>query len=342
MQGAHGGHEAGTPLLAALPGRPRGGLSGVFQQLQKGRGKGAKLRLSLNMAEFVYTFVVPVVQIPPILNMSLKNAKVLTISQYIHPFTDGTGMAKAARHLSQGVLDKGNEIRVFMPKFGCINERRHQLHEVIRLSGMNLIINDTDHALLIKVASVPSARMQVYFIDNEEYFKRKALVEDEEEHFFPDNDERALFFCRGVLETVRKLGWRPDIIHCHGWMTGFIPLYVRHYFNDDPHFEDAKIVFTAYDEKSLALDKELPKKLALEGFEKEVLKGLGKSTTEDLLKFAMGMSDAVVKGSPKLGRSLENAIKAMEKPVLGYTEDADERLDSHLEFYQGVLEEALV
>jgi starch synthase len=184
--------------------------------------------------------------------------------------------------------------------------------------------------------------MQVYFNDNEEYFKRKALVEDEEEHFFPDNDERALFFCRGVLETVRKLGWRPDIIHCHGWMTGFIPLYVRHYFNDDPHFEDAKIVFTAYDEKSLALDKELPKKLALEGFEKEVLKGLGKSTTEDLLKFAMGMSDAVVKGSPKLGRSLENAIKAMEKPVLGYTEDADERLDSHLEFYQGVLEEALV
>ena len=274
--------------------------------------------------------------------MSLKNAKVLTISQYIHPFTDGTGMAKAARQLPQGILERGNEIRVFMPKFGSINERRHQLHEVIRLSGMNLIINDTDHALLIKVASVPSARMQVYFIDNEEYFKRKATIEDDDEKFFPDNDERALFFCRGVLETVRKLGWSPDIIHCHGWMTAFIPLYVRHFFNDDPHFEDAKIVFSAYDDKPEALDKELPKKLAMEGFDKDLLKGLGKCTTEDLLKFAMGMSDGLVKGSPKLSRSMDNAIKAMEKPVLAYSKEPDERLDSHLEFYQSVMEEALV
>ncbi len=274
--------------------------------------------------------------------MSLKNAKVLTISEYIHPFTDGTGMAKVARQLPQGILEKGNEIRVFMPKFGCINERRHQLHEVIRLSGMNLIINDTDHALLIKVASVPSARMQVYFIDNEEYFKRKAGVVDDDDHFYADNDERALFFCRGVLETVRKLGWRPDIIHCHGWMTAFIPLYVRHFFNDDPHFEDAKIVLSLYDEKNEQLDKDLPKKLALEGFDKNMLKALGKSTTDDLMKFAMGMSDGVIKGSPKLGRATENAIKASEKPVLAFTEDPDERLDAHLEFFQGVMEEALV
>jgi len=274
--------------------------------------------------------------------MSLKNAKVLTISQFIHPFTDGSGMAKTARQLPQGILEKGNEIRVFMPKFGSINERRHQLHEVIRLSGMNLIINDTDHALLIKVASVPSARMQVYFIDNEEYFKRKATIEDDEENFFPDNDERALFFCRGVLETVRKLGWRPDIIHCHGWMTAFIPLYVRHFFHDDPHFEDAKLVFSAYDEKLEPLDKGLVKKLTLEGFDKELLKGLNKPTTDDLVKFAMGMSDAVVKGSPKLGRAMENAIKASEKPVLAYVEEEEARLEAHLDFYQGVLEEALV
>ena len=274
--------------------------------------------------------------------MSLKNAKVLTISQFIHPFTDGSGMARTARQLPQGILERGNEIRVFMPKFGSINESRHQLHEVIRLSGMNLIINDTDHALLIKVASVPSARMQVYFIDNEEYFKRKATTEDADENFFPDNDERALFFCRGVLETVRKLGWRPDIIHCHGWMTAFIPLYVRHFFNDDPHFEDAKLVFSAYDEKPEALDRNLVKKLTMEGFDKDLLKGLNKPTTDDLLKFAMGMSDALVKGGPKLGRSMENAIKASEKPVLAYTEEETERLDAHLEFYQSVMEEALV
>ncbi|HMN04467.1 MAG TPA: glycogen/starch synthase [Flavobacteriales bacterium] len=274
--------------------------------------------------------------------MSLKNAKVLTVSQYIHPFMDGTGMAKAASKLPQGTLERGNEIRVFMPKFGAINERRHQLHEVIRLSGMNLIINDTDHALLIKVASIPNARMQVYFIDNEEYFKRKTGLEDDDENFYPDNDERALFFCRGVLETVRKLGWAPDIIHCHGWMTSFIPLYVRHFFNDDPHFEDAKIVFSTYDEKPEPLDKNLAKKLALEGFDKDLLKPLAKPTTDEIQKFAMSMSDGVVKGSPKLNRTMENAIKAMEKPVLAYQQDEVERLDAHLEFYQGVLEAALV
>ena len=273
--------------------------------------------------------------------MSLKKAKVLTVSQYIQPFTDGTEMAKVARNLPQGMLDRGNEIRVFMPKFGSINERRHQLHEVIRLSGMNLIINDTDHALLIKVASVPSARMQVYFIDNEEYFKRKALTHEADGTFFPDNDERALFFCRGVLETVRKLGWKPDIIHCHGWMTAFIPLYVRHFFNDDPHFEDAKLVFSVYEEEAEPLDKDLAKKLTLEGFNKDLLKGLAKPTTEDLYKFGMGLSDAVVKGSPKLSRTLENAIKANEKRVLAYTGD-EERIAAHADFYQEVLEEALV
>lgn len=250
-------------------------------------------------------------------------------------------MAQATRQLPQGILESGNEIRVFMPKWGNINERRHQLHEVIRLSGMNLIINDTDHALLIKVASVPSARMQVYFIDNEEYFKRKSTWLDKDEVFHTDNDERALFFCRGVLETVRKLGWVPDIIHCHGWMTAFIPLYVRHFFADDPHFENAKLVFSVYDEKTEPLDKELAKKLMLEGFPKDLFKGLSKPTTDDLYKFAVEMSDAVVKGSPKLGKGLESAIKASEKPVLAYPAATD-LITAHADFYQSVLEEALV
>lgn len=273
--------------------------------------------------------------------MSLKNAKVLTISQYINPFTEGTEMAQAARQLPQGMLERGNEIRVFMPKFGVINERRHQLHEVIRLSGMNLIINDTDHALLIKVASVPNVRMQVYFIDNEEYFKRKYTTHDEAETFYPDNDERALFFARGVLETVRKLGWAPDIIHCHGWMTAFVPLYVKHFFGDDPHFENAKIVFSVYDEKPEAIDKDLVKKLGLEGFGKDLLKGLNKPTTDDLYKLGVGLSDAVVKGSAKLSRSMETAIKATEKPILAYSSE-EERLQAHADFYHNVLEEALV
>ncbi|MCB0764516.1 MAG: glycogen/starch synthase [Flavobacteriales bacterium] len=272
----------------------------------------------------------------------MKNAKILTISQSIQPFLDGPEeMAKVARQLPQGILECGNEIRVFMPKFGCINERRHQLHEVIRLSGMNLIINDTDHALLIKVASVPSARMQVYFIDNEEYFKRKADTHASDGSFFPDNDERALFFGRGVLETVRKLGWVPDIIHCHGWMTGFVPLYVRHHFADDPHFENTKLVYSVYDQKPEALDKDLAKKLALEGFDKDLLKGLNKPTTDDLNKFAMDLCDGVVKASAKLGKGMENALKAYEKPTLDYVANG-EHVKAHAEFYNSIMEEALV
>ena len=274
--------------------------------------------------------------------MSLKNAKILTISQSIQPFMDGPEeMAMVARQLPQGILDLGNEIRVFMPKFGCINERRHQLHEVIRLSGMNLIINDTDHALLIKVASVPSARMQVYFIDNEEYFRRKADTHDAEGNFFPDNDERALFFGRGVLETVRKLGWVPDIIHCHGWMTAFVPLYVRHHFADDPHFENTKLVFSVHDQKSEVLDKDLAKKLVMEGFDKDLLKGLAKPTTDELMKFAMGLSDAVVRSTAKLSKGLETAVKAYDKPVMPFVADGDP-VKAHAEFYQTILEEALV
>lgn len=250
-------------------------------------------------------------------------------------------MAKVTRQLPQGILDRGNEIRVFMPKWGCINERRHQLHEVIRLSGMNLIINDTDHALLIKVASVPGARMQVYFIDNDEYFKRKSDSHDLDGEFYPDNDERALFFGRGVLETVRKLGWVPDVIHCHGWMTALVPLYIKHYFSDDPHFENAKLVMSVYDQKAEALDKDLAKKLAMEGFDKDLLKGLNKPTTDDLYKFAMGLSDGVVRASPKLSKGLDTAIKASDKLVLPYPVEND-FVGAHLEFYQGVLETALV
>jgi starch synthase len=288
--------------------------------------------------EKVYIFVLE----SPHHTMSLKNAKVLTISQSIQPFMDGPEeMAKVARQMPQGIMECGNEVRVFMPRFGCINERRHQLHEVIRLSGMNLIINDTDHALLIKVASVPNARMQVYFIDNEEYFKRKSSTHDDEGVFHADNDERALFFARGVLETVRKLGWAPDIIHLHGWMSAFVPLLVRHQFNDDPHFENTKLVLSVYDDKNEALDKDLSKKLLAEGYSKDLLKGLAKPTTDELYKFAMGMCDGIIKGSPKLSKGLETAIKASDKPVLAHANDAD-RVKAHADFFHGVLEEALV
>src|ERR1051326_3073228 len=163
----------------------------------------------------------------------MKKARVLYISQEVTPYLPETDMSTIGRHLPQGIQERGKEIRTFMPRYGLVNERRNQLHEVIRLSGMNLIINDSDHPLIIKVASIQSARMQVYFIDNEDYFQRKETLTDSKGTMFEDNDERSIFFCRGVIETVKKLGWAPDIVHCHGWFTGLMPMYLKRSFRDN-------------------------------------------------------------------------------------------------------------
>ena len=158
----------------------------------------------------------------------MKKLKVLFVCQEIMPFLEVTDLAKTAAGTFRKAHRKvGREIRTFMPRFGLVNERRHQLHEVIRLSGMNLIIDGNDHPLIIKVASIQSARMQVYFIDNEEYFHRKMVLRDAKEKYFKDNEDRILFYCRGVIETVKKLGWPPDVIHCQGWMTSLIPFLVK-------------------------------------------------------------------------------------------------------------------
>ena len=178
-----------------------------------------------------------------------KKARVLFVSQEVTPYLDETPMSIIGRKLPQGIQERGKEIRTFMPKFGVINERRNQLHEVIRLSGMNLIIDNNDHPLIIKVASIQSARMQVYFIDNQEYFERKHILTDKKGVHFADNDERAIFFCRGVIETVKKLGWSPDIVHLHGWMTSLTALYLKKSFKDNPLFSDTKIVYSVYDDE---------------------------------------------------------------------------------------------
>ena len=162
----------------------------------------------------------------------MKKTNILFITQEISPYLPDSPIGTICRNLSQGIQERNREIRTFMPRFGAINERKNQLHEVIRLSGMNLIINDNDHPLIIKVASIQSARLQVYFIDNDDYFKRKYTVKDDNDKYFEDNDERSIFFIRGVIETVKKLGWAPDVIHCHGWMTALAPLYFKKAFNE--------------------------------------------------------------------------------------------------------------
>lgn len=274
----------------------------------------------------------------------MKKAKVLFVSQEITPYLDETYVGKISRKLPQGIQERGKEIRTFMPKYGCINERRHQLHEVIRLSGMNLVINDVDHPLIIKVASIPSARMQVYFIDNEEFFQRKSILTDKTSgKYFDDNDERAMFFVRGVVETVKKLGWAPDVIHCHGWFTSLMPLYIKKYYAEDPLFADTKIVVSIYDEEfPKALNKKLVDKLGHDGFTKKDLKSIAEEANYvNFVKQSLDFADGVIQGSETINAELEKCIKKSGKPFLAYKNET-EYMDACNDFYDMVLEEVNV
>jgi starch synthase len=274
----------------------------------------------------------------------MKKTRVLYVSQEITPFLPKNELSEVARNLPQGIHEKGKEIRVFMPRYGSINERRHQLHEVIRLSGMNLVVNDTDHPLIIKVASIPTARMQVYFIDNEDYFQRKAVLVDKKGKFFKDNDERSIFFCRGVLETVKKLGWAPDVIHCHGWFTSLLPLYLKKFYNDDPHFAESKVIFSAYSRDFEGkLDDKIADKLKFDGFEDADLEGLTKGNVdfETLTNFAFKYADGLIEASDDLPEGIKKAIDDSDKPKLAYCDPAN-CVKNYSEFYDEILEDSSV
>lgn len=267
----------------------------------------------------------------------MKQAKILFISQEITPYLPESEMSKIGRYLPQGIQEKGREIRTFMPKYGSINERRNQLHEVIRLSGMNLIIDDTDHPLIIKVASIQSARMQVYFIDNEDYFHDKFVLADENGDSFQDNDERAIFFARGVLETVRKLRWSPDVVHCHGWITALVPLYLKRSFVDDPLYNNSKIVYSVYnDDFNKPLNKDFKVKLKMDGIKDEDVIGLTIPSFENLTRMAIELSDAVIFGSNEINKSIHKYIKSLKKPVLEYKPE-EEYIDAYSDFYDELL-----
>ena len=263
--------------------------------------------------------------------------KILYICQEITPYLPESEESLLCRQLSQAMQERGNEIRTFMPRYGCVNERRNQLHEVIRLSGMNLIIDDNDHQLIIKVASIPSARVQIYFIDNDDYFARKAaLVDPETGEGFADNDERAIFFARGVLETVKKLRWQPTVVHCHGWFSAIVPIYLKQVFADDPIFRDVKIVISLYgDETPGKLDPEMAQKIAGEGVKDANLAILNDPTYENLLRFVLTYADGVAIGSPQVSDSMLEIVRQSGKPVLEYQarEEAD-FFDNYTRFYE--------
>ena len=263
----------------------------------------------------------------------MEKMKVLFISQEIAPYLPESEISEIGRYLPQGIQERGKEIRTFMPRFGCVNERRNQLHEVIRLSGMNLVINDNDHPLIIKVASIQAARMQVYFIDNEDYFQRKFATTNDEGIEFDDNDERAIFFARGVLETVIKLRWSPDIIHCHGWFTGMVPLFVKKTYKDNPLFANAKIIYSVYnDQFNSPLNSTMAGKIAEDGININEISVINEPTFVNLSKLAIDYSDATIKGSELIDSELENYMKSSKKPFLDY-QSKENYIDSYFDFY---------
>lgn len=268
----------------------------------------------------------------------MEKARVLFVEQAIMPYLKETPMSRIGRYLPQGIQEKGKEIRTFMPRFGNINERRNQLHEVIRLSGMNLIINDTDHPLIIKVASIQQARMQIYFIDNEDFFHRKFTIRDKANKFYTDNDERSIFFSRGVLETVKKLGWGPDIVHCHGWISALVPLYVKRAYKDNPLFSDSKVIYSVYnDDFSEGFRKDFDKKIKLPGITAKDLKYYKDANYVSLTKAAIEYADAVIMGSETISPELEAYINTLNKPVLPF-QPADNYIDAYNEFYDSLLD----
>ncbi len=266
----------------------------------------------------------------------MEKKKILYISQEIFPYLPESEMSEISRYLPQGIQEKGREIRTFMPRYGCVNERRNQLHEVIRLSGMNLVINDTDHPLIIKVASIQAARMQVYFIDNEDYFQRKNVLTDDDGNEFPDNDERAVFFARGVLETVIKLRWAPDIIHCHGWLSSVVPLYIKKYYYNNPLFRKSKVVYSVYnDDFKNTLNPGFSEKLLLEGIGKEDVEVIKDPTFVNVSKLGINFSDAVIKGASTINNEVEKYIKSEKKPFLEY-QSKETYIDAYNDFYKKV------
>jgi len=254
------------------------------------------------------------------------------------PFLESEStLAEISRSLPQALQEKDNEIRILVPRFGIINERRNRLHEVVRLSGINISIDDNDNPLIIKVASIPQTKMQVYFLDNEDYFHRKAVYQDEDGKFFDDNDERTIFFCKGVMETVKKLGWAPDIIHCQGWMTSLIPAYLKTAYKDEPVFRNAKVVYSVYNDENLSLGTDFARKASLNEIEEASMQGFSDGQVDSLHKAAVTFADAVVTTCDQAHSCVKEQIAS--KPVMRHSDD--QIGEQYVTFYDQVMSQVV-
>ncbi|MFS8615471.1 MAG: glycogen/starch synthase [Solitalea sp.] len=267
-----------------------------------------------------------------------NKTKILFLCQEMSPYLELTEISKITRHLPQAMQENGYEIRVLMPRFGCINERRNKLHEVIRLSGMNIVVDDNDNPLIIKVASIQGAKMQVYFLDNEEYFHRKQVFHDSKGKFFADNDERTIFFCKGVLETVKKLGWAPDIIHCHGWMSSLVPMYVKTAYKNEPTFKNSKVVYSVYgNDFAENLGESFYKKALTGPMTEQEAESFGNGNAVALHLGAIKYADGAIIASEEISPEVEKQLKNTRIPVSTIT--STENFEDYPTFYDQVLEE---
>jgi starch synthase len=274
--------------------------------------------------------------------MDMQKKRVLFVSQEISPYLSESKISDLGRTVPQGIMEGGKDIRIFMPKFGCINERRNQLHEVIRLSGMNMILDNLDYPLIIKVASLQPVRMQVYFIENEDYFPKKTFMHELDGEFFEFHDERAIFFCRGVLETVKKLGWAPDVVHCSGWMTALVPLYLKKAFADDPIFADTKIVYSVFEQEiDGELNIDMARKAKVTGVEDDDLSIIADPKIKNLHKIAIDFADAIVCGCENIDPEIEKYIIDSGKKSLEYHSD-DDCIKAFDALYDELLEEEAI
>lgn len=266
--------------------------------------------------------------------MEVRKKRVLFVSSEMSPFLETSPVATIARMLPQALQEQENEIRILVPRFGVINERRNRLHEVVRLSGINISIDDNDNPLIIKVASVPNTKMQVYFLDNEDFFHRKAVYNDKDGKFFEDNDERTIFFCKGVMETVKKLGWAPDIIHCQGWMTSLIPLYLKTMYKDEPVFKDAKIVYSVYHEEcDDNLGDDFSRKASLNSIDDACLECYKDSNINKIHIGAVKHSDAIVTACDEAHKAIENHLDG--KLVMRHNDENTE--EEYVSFYEKLM-----
>jgi len=269
----------------------------------------------------------------------MDKKKVLIVTQEMKPYTALSEISEIARKLPQYVQENGMEIRVLMPRFGTINERRHRLHEVVRLSGMNIIVDDDDFPLIIKVASLPGARMQVYFLDNEDFFKRKSVFEDDKGKSFEDNADRMIFFCKGVIETVKKFGWAPDIVHCHGWMTSLVPLYLKTAYKNEPIFQNSKVVYSVYNsELKESYSENFVSKASINNLEPEDLVAYQNGDEIGLHKGAATFADGIITGSENLEDSVTKELAQIERPILEFKGE-EEYLPAYLDFFNSLLEQ---